>query len=362
MEEIKVLLKELVDTPAIAGFESGIRNKITDHIVEACDELWEDSFGNLIAKIGKNNNYKIGIYAHMDEVGLIVRKITGIGLIYFELMGMIDEKILPGLQVDLISKDGTPITGVIGNKSKHLQTDEDMKNGISYKTLVIDVGARSAQEVYDMGVDVGSQIVFKDNCTFYENETVMSKALDDRLGCLTLIHVLRELSNKLENITLYGFFTAQEEIGAKGASVVADGMNLDMFICLDTCPVLTGTDITEGDVDLNGGPVIRLIDSMPAFTKGMISNPEIVKRLRSVAEQNEIAYQADVLHSTYLDSSMAQLTDNGIPGGSICFPRRYSHTPIEMSSMNDVVKAIELLCKTIESIDETPIIFGKKIK
>lgn len=362
MREIKNVLRTLVETPGLSGFEKEVREFIAEKVMGSCDELWEDAFGNLIAKCGNSDGYKIGIYAHMDEVGLIITKISSHGLLSFDLMGMIDERILPGSVVHVCTKKGKRIPGVIGNKSKHLQTAQEQNSVTPYKKMVIDVGAKNAEEIAQMGIQVGCQVVFSTACTFYPNDTVLAKALDDRVGCLTLIHTINELCGKLKNITLYGFFTAQEEIGAKGATSVANGMGLDMFICLDTVPVQNGNDIGEGDTNLGNGPVIRISDAMPAFTKGMISHPEIVDRMIQVAEDKKIPYLADVLHSTYLDSCTAQFTDNGIPGGSLCFPRRYSHTPVEMCNLQDIDYAITLLEEVLLSLDESPILFGKKYK
>lgn len=143
---------------------------------------------------------------------------------------------------------------------------------------------------------------------------------------------------------------------------MANGMNLDMSLTLDNVPVLNQTDIGADDVDLGKGPVIRVIDSLPAYLKGMISNQKIVERLERTAVENGLPYQKDVLFGTFLDSCTAQFTDNGLPGGSVCIPRRYSHTAVEMSCLEDIDQTITLMGKTILSLDREPIEFVKKYK
>jgi len=91
----------------------------------------------------------------------------------------------------------------------------------------------------------------------------------------------------------------------------------------------------------------------------MFTHPLIKDRLEEVAKREKIRYQADVLTATYLDSSQVHLTAGGIPGGSICFPRRYSHSPIEMSHLNDIHGGLKLLVKFVESLEKDPIRFGK---
>jgi endoglucanase len=154
-------------------------------------------------------------------------------------------------------------------------------------------------------------------------------------------------------------FTIQEEIGAKGARVVAFDDRPQMTITLDNVPTLNPNEVGPGDVDLNRGPVVRIFDWYPALAFGMFTHTDIKARLLKVADQEKIVYQKDVLTSTFLDSSQVHLTAGGIPGGSICFPRRYSHSPVEMSHLNDINSGLRLLVKFIESLERAPIRFGK---
>lgn len=362
MRNFKNELKELTEILGVSGFETKVKEFLVNMVIKSCTNLWEDSYGNLIAKCGSDKGYKIGIFAHMDEVGFIVSSVSAIGLLSFEVMGMVDEKILPGSEVLVLTKTGKAIKGVIGNKSKHLQKLEDDTAKISYRKLTIDVGARSYDEAISMGISVGSPVSFATKCTFYDNGMVLAKSLDDRVGCLALATLINEIGSKLDDVTLYGFFTVQEEIGARGASCVANGLGLDMYICLDTVPVQNGNDIGYNELNLGRGPLIRISDGMPQFMMGAISKAELVDRAIKIAEENNIPYVCDVLHCTFLDSCTAQFTDNGVPGVSICFPRRYSHTGIEMCYLPDIDNAMTLLNLLVMSLDKEPIKFGKVYK
>jgi endoglucanase len=179
---------------------------------------------------------------------------------------------------------------------------------------------------------------------------------------LALREVIRRLSGNLKNITLYGIFTCQEEIGARGARTAAFGKKLDFGITLDTVPIQNKDEVEYGTVDLRKGPVIRLIDWFPGAKMGMISNKLLTERLRQVAKATNIPHQTDILTGTYLDSCTAHLTENGLPCASICFPRRYSHTQVEMSYMPDIENSIRLICEFLKDVDRKPIIFGKIYK
>ena len=355
-------LKRLSEAPGPPGQEQQIKEIIIEELKADCDGLKEDALGNLIVRIGPEEGYKVGILAHMDEVGLIVSKISGHGLIGFDRVGIIDGKCLPGTLVNVLASSGELIPGVIGNKSRHLQTQEELRASVSSKNLWIDVGAGSKEEVLSLGIDIGSGIVFSTPFHRYENGTIIGKALDNRISCAVLVETLRALRPTLRQTTLYGMFTVQEEIGAKGARVVAFDIQPDMTLTLDNVPTQNPNEVSPGDVDLNRGPVIRIFDWFPSLTFGMFTHPAIKERLLRVANDEKIIHQKDVLTSTYLDSSQVHLTGGGIPGGSICFPRRYSHSPVEMSHLNDIRNGLQLLIKFLESLEKDPIRFEKIYK
>lgn len=353
------ILKRLAEAPGPPGQEEQVREIIVQEVEPHCNSLREDPLGNLIARIGPEDGYKIGILAHMDEVSLIVTKISSNGLLAFELVGILDARCLLGCLVHVLTSNGRLLPGVVGNKSRHLLKDEELKATVSHSNLWIDIGATSRKEVLQHGIEVGSGVVFSTPFHAYENGTIMGKALDNRISCAVLIEALKVLSTRLKKTTVYGMFTIQEEIGAKGARVVAFDDRPQMTITLDNVPTKNVDEVGPGDVDLNRGPVVRLFDWYPSLTFGMFTHPAIKGRLLEVADKAKIAYQADVLTSTYLDSSQVHLTAGGIPGGSICFPRRYSHNPVEMSHINDITHGLELLIKFVESLETAPIVFGK---
>jgi tetrahedral aminopeptidase len=357
--EIVGLLKRLCEAPGPAGQEQKVKEVIVHEIKSSCAGLREDPLGNLIARVGPKDGYRIGILAHMDEVGLIVSRISDNGLLGFELLGMIDSRCLLGCLVNVVALNGLLIPGVIGNKSRHLQTEEEARAQVFHKNLWIDIGASSRQEVLKRGIGIGSGVLFSTPFHAYDNGTIMGKALDNRISCAVLIEALRRLAPKLKETTVLGMFTIQEEIGAKGAQVVAFDEKPVMTITLDNVPTQNPNEVRPGDVDLNQGPVIRIFDYYPPLAFGMFTHSLIKDRLMEVATRENIRFQTDVLTATYLDSSQAHLTAGGIPGGSICFPRRYSHSPVEMSHLNDIRSGLELLVKFVESLEGDPIRFGK---
>ena len=359
LNNLKELLKKLAECPGPSGQEQQVRSLIVEELKPFCKELREDPLGNLIAKVGADDGYKVSILAHMDEVGLIVSGIYENGLISFELLGSLDVRCLLSREVDIINLDGKLIRGVIGNGSRHLQTAERLTEQLSHKQLWIDIGSKSLNDVLEQRISIGCGIVFSTKFHIYPNGTILGKALDNRMGCTVLIEALKSLSSNLKTATVLGMFTCQEEIGAKGARVVAFDSRPQMAITLDTVPLKNPDKLGFQDIDLSRGPVIRLFDWHPSTTYGMYTHPLIKDRLVEVAQKGKIAYQVDVITNTFLDSSQVHLTAGGIPGGSICFPRRYAHCPVEVGHLNDIMGGLNLLIKFVRSLEKDPIKFGK---
>lgn len=356
-DTLKRELKELTEIHGVAGSEIRVEQYLADKLCGTKAHVYSDAMGNLIAETGEGS-YKVGVYAHMDEVGLIVRRISPLGLIYFDIVGNIDERVMPGSEWDILTTKGTIVRGVIGNKSRHLQNDADKAATFTYRDFAIDVGASNLQDVQNMGIQVGCPIAFPTKCTFYDNGAVLAKALDNRIACLILLEAIRRLDGQLKNIQLCGFFTAQEEIGARGAKVVGFGKGLKASVTIDTLPVQNYDHAQFGEPELNKGPDLRLVDWHPSTKLGMFSNKKLVELIKASAEHKNIPYQTDVITGTFLDSCTAHLSEGGIPGCSICIPRRYSHTAVELSHWSDINYAIDLLCEFLTELDQEPIQFG----
>src|SRR4030042_6269558 len=286
-EHIQDLIKRLSETPGVSGQEERVREVIVEELRPFCREIKEDPLGNLIAKVGADDGYRVGLLAHMDEVGLIVNRVSEGGLIGFELVGSIDDRSLLATEVDIIPAHGKPIRGVIGNKSRHLQKDEETGARVSYDQLWIDIGCHSRDEVLKQGIDIGCGIVFATRFCEYANGTILGKALDARVGRAVLIETLKSLRSNLKSTTLYGMFTVQEEIGAKGARVVAFDSLPQMTMTLDTVPTENPDKLVPPNVAIHRGPVIRFFDWQSSTKLGMVTHPAIKARLLKVAREGE---------------------------------------------------------------------------
>ena len=216
-EQLLNTLKELTELRAPSGSEAAVREYLIKDLYDYADEITVDALGNLFIERGPAGAPQVLVVAHMDEVGLVVRKVDPNGIVYFEKIGIMDDRVLPGREVDILTQQG-PVRGAIGTKSAHLVSAAEAGRVPTHQDMWIDIGAESAEEAAALGVAPGCGVSYVTEFRKLANDTIMAKAIDNRAGCAVMSEVLKRLSaervfDKL-NLCLVG--TVQEEVGARG--------------------------------------------------------------------------------------------------------------------------------------------------
>ena len=346
------LFEKLAEIPGGSGFEEKVIEAIVSELKRSLPDVSVDPIGNVIGKIGKGKK-SVMICAHTDEVGMLVKYIDLKGYIYFDLNGMIDERVLLSTKVDICTDKGI-FTGVVGVKNRHLLTPEDLKKPVTHSDLWIDVGAESAEEVRRWGIDIGDLIVFHPNFQRIGKDTIISKAIDNRASCAILIDLAERMKSKKIDYQLFLVAAVQEEVGSRGAKVAAQTLGPDMAIVIDTVPALDPvTPPQQATSECGKGPVIRSMD-VNAMGWGTIYSKKIRQRLITTAVKNKIPHQKDIFR-TWTDASTIHTSGRGIPCGGLYIPRRYSHSPVELVKWSDVEKTAELLYLFLKDLNSSVI-------
>jgi len=346
------LFEKLTGIPGGSGFEEKVIEAIASELKTRLTDVSIDPMGNVIGKLGKGKK-SIMVCVHSDEVGMLVKYIDPKGFIYFELNGMIDERVLLSTKVDICTDKGI-YTGVVGVKNRHLLTPEDLKRPISLSDLWIDVGAAGAEEIKKWGIKIGDPIVFHPNFQKIGKETIISKAIDNRAGCAVLINLAERMKSRKIDYQLFLVAATQEEIGSRGAKVIAQTLGPDMAIVIDTVPASDPiTPPQQATTECGKGPVIRSMD-VNALGWGTVYSKKIRKRLIVTADKNGIPYQEDVAR-TWTDAVTIHTSGKGIPCGGVYIPRRYSHSPMELVKWPDVEKTAELLFLFLKGLNSAVI-------
>ena len=344
--------EKLVEIPGGSGFEEKVIEFITVELKRSLPDVSVDPMGNVIGKIGKGKK-SVMVCAHSDEVGMLVKYIDPRGYIYFDLNGMIDERVLLSTKVDIWTEK-VIYTGVVGVKNRHLMTAEDLKQPITISGLWIDVGAKSAEEVKRWGIEIGDPILFHANFQKIGKDTIISKAIDNRAGCAILIDLAEKMKSIKIDYQLFFVAATQEEVGSRGAKVAAQTLGPDMAIVIDTVPASDPiTPPQQATSECGKGPVIRSMD-VNALGWGTIYSKKIQQRLIQTAIKNRIPHQKDIFR-TWTDASTIHTSGRGIPCGGIYIPRRYSHSPTELVKWSDVEKTAELLFLFLKDLNSSVI-------
>lgn len=326
---MKPLIKKLVETTGPSGYEAQVRDVIRMEVEKYADEVRVDALGNLIVRKGERGSegMRIMLSAHMDEIGLIATHIDENGFVRFTSLGGVRVQYLLGGRVRFLNGAG----GVIG-----AEAEGDLSKADKIEKLFIDLGLKDNQNA---PVRVGDVAAFER--PFIDlGDRLVSKAMDDRIGAAVMIASLQKLESTPHEV--FFVFSVQEEVGLRGATTAAYGIDPDLAIALD---VTRSGDTPKGfkmAVGLGKGPAIKVRDG------GMLADPRVVDWMVAAAEREDLPYQLEVLEGGTTDARAMQLTRAGVPSGCISIPCRYVHSPSEMVDIQDVENAVRLLLAMIE--------------
>lgn len=347
-EQFVELIRDLTALPGPAGREEAVARAFAARLKDLAAEAYLDPMGNAVVRVaGQNPKAALMLCAHTDEVGLIVKAITPDGLVYFDLNGGIDPRTLLAVPVDILTAEG-PVPGVVVSPSAHLSRPEDRARPVAVHDLWIQVGASTDAEVRALGIRIGDPITFRANFQELAGGYVAGKALDDRVGLAIVIAAVRRVAQRERDYDLYAVAPAQEEIGARGAGVVARALRPAAAVIVDTVSATEpGVPVSRAAAACEKGPIIRVWDYVRADVMGTAYDRRLVDRFVRTAESNGILYQLDAAH-TWTDGAAVTLA--GIPTAGIFVPRRGSHSAFEVMSLVDAEAAVDLLAAFLEGL------------
>ncbi|MGF7214878.1 putative aminopeptidase FrvX [Spirosoma lacussanchae] len=341
-ESSKNFLYQYLNNASPTGFESSGQQIWLDYLKPYTDEYIVDTYGTAVGVIGPGKDYKVVIEAHSDEISWFVNYISDDGYIYVRRNGGSDALIAPSMRVLLHTKKG-PVTGIFGWPAIHVR---DLAKDAAPKVtdLTIDVGAATKQEVEEMGIHVGTVATFSDGLMELNDRFYVGRALDNRMGGFMIAEVARLL--KENNITLpytlYIVNAVQEEIGLRGAEMIARRLKPDLAICTDVTHDTQSPKYDkkeQGDLKCGGGPVLCY---------GPAVQNNVLDFLIDVAQTQDIAFQRQaVSRSTGTDTDAFAYATEGIASALISLPLKYMHTTVETVHKEDVQNVIKLMYETL---------------
>ncbi len=337
-------LKDYINNPSPVGFESSGQRLWLDYLKPYVDEFFTDPYGTAVGVVNPGQPFKVVIEAHADEISWFVNYINAEGLIYLKRNGGVDHQIAPSQRVIIHGKNG-PVKAVFGWPAIHTRLSTAEKENVpKVENLFLDCGARTRKEVEDLGITVGNVVTYVDGFDELANDYYIGRAFDNRIGGFMIAEVARLLKENRKKLpySLYVVNAVQEEIGLRGAEMIARRIKPDVAIITDvthdtSTPMIN--KFIEGETWCGKGPSLSF---------GPAVHNMLLRFVQDVAEERNIPVQLRaVSRSTGTDTDSFAYANDGCPSVLISIPLRYMHTTVEMLHRNDIEQTIELMYQSL---------------
>ncbi len=335
------LLAALCEVAGPSGREERVRDLVRPELTATCDRMETDPLGSLIGVRDGSGGPRLMLAAHMDEIGLMVTHVDDRGYLRFVPLGGWDARTLVAQRVTVHGREDLP--GIVGTTPVHLLDEAARQKAPRLEDLAIDTGlpADRVRSLVRQGDVVTRRRTLEDL-----GDLVTGKSLDDRVGLFVMLEALRAAPAGAAEV--HAAATAQEEVGLRGARVLASRVRPDIGVAIDTCPADDGPG-TPGNgpsTRLGLGTAIRLMDA------SAIGSPALVDLLVRLADEREIPYQFHVSNRGGTDTGSLQLAGEGATAGCVSIPTRYVHSSVEACHPDDIQASIDLVAALIEHAHE----------
>jgi len=330
------LLEELIRVPGVPGYEERVRVLIQERLPAGVPTA-TDAMGNLVATLG-NGERALMFVAHMDEIGFVVSEVRDDGHLKLTPLGGIDPRTAFGRALRIVTAKGE-VLGVVGVKPPHLMEEraKETKEVPPVTDFLVDVGASSAAEAAELGVKVLDFAVLDKSVRMLNEKFVCARALDDRLGCYVVLRALERLRKESFHWKVHFAFSVQEEVGLRGATLLARKHALDLAFAVDSTSAadFPGVPTDRSNAKLGEGTCLRVLD------QATVIPPAFRDELAELAAAEDIPLQL-VFGGGGTDARPFQLEGPRVM--SLAFPVRYTHSAVELAHVDDVEQTIRFVC------------------
>lgn len=340
-------LENYLNNAAPTGYEWDGQKMWMDYLTPYVDEFITDTYGTAVAVINPKAKYKVVIEGHADEISWYVNYIADNGLIYVIRNGGSDHQIAPSKIVNVHTDKGI-VKGVFGWPAIHTR-NKAKEEAPKPDNIFIDIGAKDKVEVEKMGVYVGCVITYPDTFHVLNEDKFVCRAIDNRAGGFMIAEVARLLHENKKTLPfgLYITNSVQEEIGLRGAQMIAERIKPNVAIVTDVTHDTSTPMIDmkkQGHVEIGQGPVVAYA---PAVQQ------KLRDRITETASKRGIPFQRAALsRATGTDTDAFAYSGSGVASALISLPLRYMHTTVEMVHRDDVENVIKLIYETLLTIED----------
>jgi len=340
-------LFQYLNNASPTGFESAGQKLWLEYIRPFVHETGLDNYGTAYGIINPGKDFKVVIEGHADEISWFVNFITDDGFLHVVRNGGSDQMIAPSKRVNIHTPNGI-VKGIFGWPAIHTRNGEENNLAPKVDNIFIDVGAKNKEEVLEMGIHVGCVLVYEDEVITLNDRYYVGRALDNRIGGFCIAEVARLLhENKIElPYSLYIVNSVQEEVGLRGAEMIAQSIKPQVAIVTDVTHDTNTPLISKkkfGDVKCGGGPSVTYAPAV---------HNKLLALIIDAATANEIPFQREAAsRRTGTETDAFAYSNGGVPSALISLPLRYMHTTVEMAHKEDVNNVISLIYHSLQKIE-----------
>ena len=328
------LLKTLCPATGVSGDERDAA-KAAEQLLLPLGSVQHTPLGSVLCQLppARAGLPRVMLAAHLDQVGLIVTRITDKGFLKVAACGGPDRRTLAGARVT-VHTASCKLSGVVVAMPPHL-SDGKTKTA-KPEELAVDIGL--SVEAAREKVVLGDRITLDGALEPLLADRVCSAALDDRAGCAAVIRAAG-LLKKTEKAEIIVALVSQEEVGSAGAATSAFAVAPDFAFVVDVSMGLTPDEKAEACGEMGKGPMIGVAP---------ILDRRLSRLLVDTAKRANIPWQLEVMGSrTGTDADVIAVSGRGVRTALVSIPLRFMHTPGEVVALCDVENTARLIAETV---------------
>lgn len=364
MTALRESFLELTGALGVSGHEQQKLRLVAAWLRQACDEVTVDQYGTVTGiQHGPPGALRIVVDTHVDQLGLMVTRVLPDGRLRFAKLGGFDDRTLLHKKVALHGAHG-PVPGIIASDrplQRYVAADLD--------SLYIDIGADRAEEVAAAGIGERTPVVMgwhDERLVEFQHGVISGPGLDNTMPTLVVVEAMKRVRQEHHGAEVHAVLHCQAEVNMRGGGLAGRKSRPDAFIMLEAEGVNVPPFDRPHDVTtrFKQGPVLRLMMGlMDPLQRGFLADPRVRRLLEREARARGIPYQVAVSGAdkpgAFVSRGGLMISENqGIPTCFIRVPMKYKHSPIELSTWQDLEHCIQLtaagilaLARDLEKVD-----------
>ena len=330
------LLEQLVNIPSPSGYTKKKANFLIEYLTSLGYKPYQNQKGNVLVEVEGKNKYNIGLSAHIDTLGLMVRSIKSNGKLSFTTLGGPLLNTYDGEYCKIHTRDNKEYTGTVLSNSPSVHVYRDARSKERSEDAMeirIDELVYNKQEVLDLGIQTGDIISIDPKFEYTASKYIKMRFLDDQGGAFLLLEVLRTLKEEniqLEN-TLTFIFTTYEETGHGAANIP----NVNEVLAVDMGCIGLDLQCNEEMVSIcpkdGGGPY----------------DYDMTTKLINFAKEEKLNYAVDIYPYYSSDGTAALRAGNDIKCALIG-PGIHASHGMERTHYNSLLNTYKLIMRYIK--------------